>query len=162
MGTENEHYNIDEAGDFSVYTFPTLDSICQTIAEAGLQDKVILCLGSAAGMLRISNLCSTTVVYVFTELSQEELPERVKKVEMDYKNKAITVVEGFTCTTAEQSILDMLTLETDVGNEDLYESLYTYYVEHVQSFQGLIDQMDSHQKAVFELYRDDAIHLNDF
>ena len=162
MGTDSEHYNIDEAGDFSVYTFPTLDSICQTIAEAGLKDKVVLCLGSAAGMLRISNLCSTTVVYVFTELSQEELPERVKKIEMDYKNKATTVVDGFTCTTAEQSILDMLSLETDVGNEDLCESLYTYYWCYEQSFTELVNQMDSHQKAVFKLYEDDAIHLNDF
>ena len=139
----------------------TLLGICSKLKEANLTDDVVVCLGSAAGLMCLSNQFTTRKVYVYTDLDEAQLPPQVEKVNVDYHNKDTVKVQGFTCTSATQTILDLLEFTEDIGNQDLYESLWMYYTTHGDSFAELVSLLNSRQKATFQIYEEDAIHYKD-
>ncbi len=60
---------------------------------------------------------------------------------------------GLVCTTANQTIIDLL--EQNDDEQITTESLANYYAEHNESFDGL--DMPEHLQARFEKYRDWAL-----
>lgn len=132
----------------------TIDTICNKIKELNID--VILCLEGASDLLVLSNGGHIDYVNVYTNLSDNELPKYLKKVDIDFSNKEIININGIKCTSQEQIILDMLEFNDLVSIQNLIEALANYY-DFDNSFIGITKRMNNKQMEVFNKYKIDAM-----
>lgn len=134
----------------------TIDHICKEIKDL----DVVLCLDGASDWLRLSNGGHLKKTYVYTSLSEQELPAYLKKLDADFSSKDITIINNIRCTTIEQTLLDMLEYYSDgiVCSQRIIESLANYYDTN-KNFNRIVDKMNEKQRSSFEELKEYAIHF---
>lgn len=136
----------------------TIQLLCSKIKGLHLEKDVILCLGSAAGWLGMSNALIRGKLEVYTNIPKQNLPTFLEPIDIDFSNKKTMRHKGIRCTTYKQTMFDMLEYTDSHGNQDLYEALQRYYFHYAnESFDALKSVLNEKQLQTLNMYEKPSI-----
>lgn len=134
----------------------TLPNLHDTIRNTLINQDCIVAFETASDFLGTNKMAYRPRLCVYS-LNELNIPCVECKIVPSYDGLDIVEIDGLTCTSPSQTIIDLLRYDRDP--QVTIEAIADWYFTHNESYDGL--EIPEDIKEAFDDYAEDAIHYFD-